>query len=185
MQKKGFGFGVPLPFSSAQQHLLSACSHHPAPMKDAAGLGAGTVPWSNHHPWAWLRASQTSSPPSVPPPNPVQDTCRVVLLLQAQCPLHHLPRQHHRWPYRWAAALCTWILSGLKRKSLIKQLPVYNYILNYPRISLLCGSVFAKSFVTIRGDPRLKQGLFFFSPFLLPRVRDFFCRGLSAFSNTP
>lgn len=173
--------GVPLLFSSTWQHLLSACSHHPPPMKDAAGLGAGAVPWSNHHPWAWLHASLSSSPPFVPPPNPVQ----VVLLLQAQCLLHHSPRRLHRWPYRWAAALCTWILSGLKWKSLIKQLPVYNYILNYSRVSLLCCSVFAKSFVTIGGNPYLKQGFFFFSPSLLLHVRDFFWRGLSTTPHEP
>lgn len=42
-----------------------------------------------------------------------------------------------------ALALCKQIVSGLKRKSLIKQLCVYNYVLNYLCVSFLCCFMFA------------------------------------------
>lgn len=39
---------------------------------------------------------------------------------------------------------CMQILSGLKRKSLIKEVCVYNYVLNYLQFSLLCCFLFSK-----------------------------------------
>lgn len=118
----------------------------------------------------YLRAAATSSfssiffspvfPHSPPPPSP---GCGADGPAYGQPPLVLTP--------------CKQILPGLKRKSLIKQLCVYNYVLNYLRVSLLCCSLFARSLGTTTGvQQELFPSLFSLFSLLLPHFRDFFWR---------